>query len=168
MIKILLHTSWLWYCGVYSQNSEIYINIWKLCKTNITGNVTCFPRTWRHKTFHFTVLFQTATFEMQRNLFSAYVTSFSAYHFPVLFHTKNKFRSRDWRHFRLCVTSGHETDVTSVYNVTSGYDVTSGSTEQQQQQQYSQSNDEELVKCINIFQPGSRLVRQFIFNLQLL
>ena len=25
---------------------------------------------------------------MQRNLFSAYVTSFSAYHFPVLFHTK--------------------------------------------------------------------------------
>jgi hypothetical protein len=27
--------------------------------------------------------FQTATFEMQRNLFSAYVTSFSAYHFPV-------------------------------------------------------------------------------------
>jgi hypothetical protein len=38
-------------------------------------NVTCFPRTWRHKTFHFTVLFQTATFEMQRYLFSAYMTS---------------------------------------------------------------------------------------------
>jgi hypothetical protein len=34
------------------------------------------------------------------------------------------------------VTSGHVTDVTS------GYDVTSSSTEQQQQQ-YSQSNDEE-------------------------
>jgi hypothetical protein len=34
------------------------------------------------------------------------------------------------------VTSGHVTDVTS------GYDITSGSTEQQQQQQYSQSNDE--------------------------
>jgi hypothetical protein len=68
----------------YSQNSEIYINILKLCKTNITCNVTCFPRTRRHKTFHFTVLFQTATFEMQRNLFFAYVTLFSAYHFPVL------------------------------------------------------------------------------------
>ena len=53
---------WLWYCGVYSQNSEIYIIILKLCKTNITCNVTCFPRTCRHKTFHFTVLFQTATF----------------------------------------------------------------------------------------------------------
>jgi hypothetical protein len=48
---------WLWYCGVYSQNSEIYINIVKLCKTNITGNITCFPRTWRHKKFHFTVFF---------------------------------------------------------------------------------------------------------------
>ena len=76
---------WLWYCGVYSQNSEIYINILKLCKTNITCNFTCFPPTWRHKTFHFTVLFQTATFEMQRYLFSAYITSFFAYHFPVLF-----------------------------------------------------------------------------------
>jgi hypothetical protein len=42
------------------------------------------PHTWRHKKFHFTVLFQTATFEMQRNLFSAY-------HFPVLF-KKNHFR----------------------------------------------------------------------------
>jgi hypothetical protein len=45
-----------------------------------------------HKTFHFTVLFQTATFEMQRHLFSAYVTSFSTYvtsfsvyQFPVPF-----------------------------------------------------------------------------------
>ena len=28
-------------------------------------------------------------------------------------------------------------------------------------------NDQQLVKFINIFQPGSRLVRQFIFNLQL-
>jgi hypothetical protein len=28
--------------------------------------------------------------------------------------------------------------------------------------------DQQLVKFINIFQPGSRLVRQFIFNLQLL
>ena len=37
------------------------INILKLCKANITCNVTCFPRTSRHKTFHFTVLFQTAT-----------------------------------------------------------------------------------------------------------
>jgi hypothetical protein len=27
---------------------------------------------------------------------------------------------------------------------------------------------QQLVKFINIFQPGSRLVRQFIFNLQLL
>jgi hypothetical protein len=25
-------------------------------------------------------------------------------------------------------------------------------------------DDQQLVKCINIFQPGSRLVRQFIFN----
>jgi hypothetical protein len=85
MIKILTDAPWLWYCGVYSQNSETYINIFKLCKTNITCNVTCFPRTWRHKTFHFTVFFfSNATFEMQRYLFSAYVTSFSAYSFPVL------------------------------------------------------------------------------------
>jgi hypothetical protein len=50
------------------------------------------------------------------------------------------FRSRTWRHFRIWVTSGHETDVTSGYDgtsghvtdVTSGYDVTSGGTEQQQ------------------------------------
>jgi hypothetical protein len=42
-----------------------------------------------HDTIHFIVHFQTATFEMQRYLSSAYVTSFSAYHFPVLFH-KNK------------------------------------------------------------------------------
>jgi hypothetical protein len=41
---------WLWYCGVYSQNSEIYVNILKLCKTNITCNFACFPRTWRHLT----------------------------------------------------------------------------------------------------------------------
>jgi hypothetical protein len=75
----------LWYCGVYSQNSEIYINILKLCKTNITCNVTCFSCTWRHKTFPFTVLFQTATFEMQRHLFSAYMTSFPPYRFPLLF-----------------------------------------------------------------------------------
>jgi hypothetical protein len=40
------------------------------------------PHTWRNKKFHFTVLFQTATFEMQRNLFSAY-------HFPVLFKKKS-------------------------------------------------------------------------------
>jgi hypothetical protein len=45
-LKSQLHTPWLWYCGVYSQNSEIYINILKLCETNITCNVTCFPRTW--------------------------------------------------------------------------------------------------------------------------
>jgi hypothetical protein len=51
-------------------------------------HVTCFLRTWCHKAFHFTVLFQTATFEMQRYLFSAYITSFSAYHFPVLFKKK--------------------------------------------------------------------------------
>jgi hypothetical protein len=50
-----LHTPWLWYCGVYSQNSEIYINILKFCKTNITCNVACFPRTWRHKKFHLIV-----------------------------------------------------------------------------------------------------------------
>ena len=29
-------------------------------------------------------------------------------------------------------------------------------------------DDQQLVKFINIFQPGSRLVRQYIFNLQLL
>ena len=29
-------------------------------------------------------------------------------------------------------------------------------------------DDQQLVKFINIFQPSSRLVRQFIFNLQLL
>ena len=29
-------------------------------------------------------------------------------------------------------------------------------------------DDQQLVKFIIIFQPGSRLVRQFIFNLQLL
>jgi hypothetical protein len=29
-------------------------------------NVTCFSSTWRYKTFHFPVLFQTATFEIQR------------------------------------------------------------------------------------------------------
>ena len=29
-------------------------------------------------------------------------------------------------------------------------------------------DDQQLVKFINIFQPGSRLVRQFICNLQLL
>ena len=29
-------------------------------------------------------------------------------------------------------------------------------------------DDQQLVKFINKFQPGSRLVRQFIFNLQLL
>ena len=32
----------------------------------------------------------------------------------------------------------------------------------------SQQGDQQLVKFINIFQSGSRLVRQFIFNLQLL
>jgi hypothetical protein len=64
----------------------------KLCKTNITCNVTCLPRTWRHKTFHFTILFQTATFEMQRYLSSAYMTSFPAYHFPVL-----KKKSFSWQ-----------------------------------------------------------------------
>jgi hypothetical protein len=55
-----------------------------------------------HKTFHFTVLFQTATFEMQRyylfsadmTSFSAYMKSFSAYHFPVLFHKQINFRHR--------------------------------------------------------------------------
>jgi hypothetical protein len=62
-----------------SEQWNLYRHI-KICKTNITCNVTCFPGKWRHKTFHFTVLFQTATFEMQRYLFSAYVTSFSAYH----------------------------------------------------------------------------------------
>jgi hypothetical protein len=38
------------------------------------------------------------------------------------------FRSRDWRPFRLWVTSGHETNVTSGYDVTSGHvtDVTFG------------------------------------------
>jgi hypothetical protein len=76
-----------------SEQWNLYKHI-KICKTNITCNVICFPRTWRHKTFHFTVLFQTATFEMQRYLFSAYVTSFSAYHFPVLFQTKIPFRHR--------------------------------------------------------------------------
>ena len=29
-------------------------------------------------------------------------------------------------------------------------------------------DDQQLIKFINIFQPGSRMVRQFIFNLQLL
>ena len=29
-------------------------------------------------------------------------------------------------------------------------------------------DDQQLIKDINIFLPGSRLVRQFIFNLQLL
>jgi hypothetical protein len=29
-------------------------------------------------------------------------------------------------------------------------------------------DDQQLIKFINIYQPGSRLVRQFIFNLQLL
>ena len=29
-------------------------------------------------------------------------------------------------------------------------------------------DDQQLVKFINIFEPGSTLVRQFIFNLQLL
>ena len=29
-------------------------------------------------------------------------------------------------------------------------------------------DDQPLVKCINIFQSGNRLVRQFIFKLQLL
>jgi hypothetical protein len=71
-------------------NSEIYITILKLSKTNITCNVTCFPRIWRHKTFHFTVLFQTATFEMQRYLFSAYMTSFSCLSFSRTF-SKNIF-----------------------------------------------------------------------------
>jgi hypothetical protein len=28
----------------------------------------------------------------------------------------------------------------------------------------SRVDDQQLVKCINIFQPGSRLVRQFVFN----
>ena len=60
-------------------------NLYKHIKTNITCNVTCFPRTWRHKTFHLIVLFQTATFEIQRYLFSTYMTSFSAYNFPELF-----------------------------------------------------------------------------------
>jgi len=67
-----------------SEQWNLY-KILKICKMNITCNVSCFPRTWRHKTFNFTVLFQTATFEMQRYLFSAYMTSFSAYHFPVFF-----------------------------------------------------------------------------------
>jgi hypothetical protein len=39
-----------------SEQWNLY-NILKLCKTNITCNVTCFPRTWRHKKFHFIVLF---------------------------------------------------------------------------------------------------------------
>jgi hypothetical protein len=85
MIQILTSyamTMILW-C-LLSEQWNLYINILKLCKTNITCNVACFPRTWCHKTFHFTVLFQTATFEIQRYLFSVYVTSFSAYHFPVL------------------------------------------------------------------------------------
>ena len=58
---------------------------WNLYKHSETCNLTCFPRTWRHKTSHFTVLFQTATFEMQRYLFSPCMTSFFAYHIPVLF-----------------------------------------------------------------------------------
>jgi hypothetical protein len=85
MIKILTSyaiTMLLW-C-LLSEQWNLCEHI-KLCKTNITCNVTCFPRTWRHKTFHFTVLFSTATFEIQRCLFSAYMTSFPAYHFPVLF-----------------------------------------------------------------------------------
>ena len=59
------------------------------------------------------------------------------------------------------VTFGHVTDVTSGYgvtcgnvtDVTSGYDITSGSTEQQQRQ-YSQSNDDEsyyILKTNNPF-----------------
>ena len=42
----------------------------------------CLSRKCRHKTFHATVLFQTATFEMQRYLFSAY-------QFPVLLKKKS-------------------------------------------------------------------------------
>ena len=98
MIKILTSYDMTMILWCYSQNSEIYISILQLCKTNITCNFTSFPRTWRHTTFNFTVLFQTATFEMQRYLFSAYVTSFSAcvtsfsaYHFPVLFKKKIHF-----------------------------------------------------------------------------
>jgi hypothetical protein len=34
--------------------------------------------------------------------------------------------------------------------------------------QRESQDDQQLVNFINIFQPGSRLVRQFIFNLQLL
>jgi hypothetical protein len=33
-----LNFLWLWYCGAYSQNSEIYINISQLCKTNIANS----------------------------------------------------------------------------------------------------------------------------------
>ena len=77
---------------IYDFKNEVVpliINILKLCKTNITCNITCFPRTWCHKTFHFTVLFQTTTFEIQRYLFSGYMTSFSAYHLPVVLKKKS-------------------------------------------------------------------------------
>ena len=40
-------------------------NVWN---TTLEISVSCFSSTWRYKTFHFPVLFQTATFEMQRYL----------------------------------------------------------------------------------------------------
>jgi hypothetical protein len=51
------------------------------------------------------------------------------------------------------ITSGHITDVTSGYGGTSSHvtDVTSGSTEQQQQ--YSQSNNEELYYILKTNNP---------------
>ena len=66
-------------------------------------NITYFPRTWCHKTFHFTVLFQTATFEIQR--LKCNVTCFQRIIFSYFFKNKSSFTNRNvWRYNVLLIS----------------------------------------------------------------
>ena len=87
-------------------------------------NITYFPRTWCHKTFHFTVLFQTATFEIQRlkcngacfpriifpyffkpQRLKCNVTCFQRIMFSYFFKNKSSFTNRNvWRYNVLLIS----------------------------------------------------------------
>jgi hypothetical protein len=79
---------WLWYCGVYSQNSEIYINIVKLCKTNITEN----QQTWREEHFDLKESLETmkkgyGTYGRKESWIVIRFGKYGKFHFTVLFQT---------------------------------------------------------------------------------
>ena len=89
MFKILTAyamTMIMWCLLSEQWNLYKHINILKLCKTNITCNVTCFPCTWRHQTFHFTVLFQMELLKCNVTCFPRTWRHFPRNIFPYFFY----------------------------------------------------------------------------------